>query len=143
MQSHIITNCIWLFCGSTSDMQHSAMFSRRWLCRLFVMPRLHYGNATLAGFPEYQYRQTNLPVPEKSAPTRHTSFAKASLATIQTACRLAVLIFRCLEPRTLSSRRYTSRRRHQPPALALVIIGFGGGFRPGLEGTTPSFAPAP
>jgi len=44
-----------------------------------IMPRLHYGNATLAGLPEYQHRRLQLVLnaaarlPEKSVQARHTA----------------------------------------------------------------------
>jgi len=69
--------------------------------------------------------QTNLP--KKSVRTRHTSSARASLATVQRACRLPTrrshLPAFTRSGATLSSWRHTSRCGHQPPTPALDMVG--------------------
>jgi len=132
-----IMDCIWLFCGSTSDTQPSAIRIR--IC-LHVAGRFaHHATSTLrqhharwtsrepappTAVSAQCCHQTDLP--EKSVRTRHTSSARASLATVQRACRLQTccshLPLFTRSGATLPSRWHTSCRRHQLSTPALVIV---------------------
>jgi len=101
-----------------------------------IMPRLHYSNATLTGLPEYRHRwlqsvlNAAVRLIYRKSPcehTHHTCFAKATLATVQRACwlqtRRSHLPMFTWSGATLRSWWHMLRRRHQPPAPALVVIG--------------------
>ena len=99
-----------------------------------IMPRLHYGNATLAGLREHHHHRlqsvfnaaARLIYQNKSVPARHTSSAGASLAAVPTACRLQTRRRHFpVSPRSgarLFNWRHTSCRRHQSPVSALVVV---------------------
>jgi len=101
-----------------------------------IMPRLHYGNATLAGLPEHQRRRLKSVLNAAARLIYRTSRCQHVTPLVRElhwlrrcgpeSCRL-----RTCRPHfplppwsgaTLLNRRHTSCRRHQSPVSALVFV---------------------